>query len=38
MSTKYDLEIRHNGIDTGDFCIYQTQDTQCEDFLNPADR
>lgn len=30
-STKYDLEVNHNGTDCGDFCIYQTYDNQMDD-------
>lgn len=31
MSTKYSLNVKHNGTDFGDFCIYQTDDKQDED-------
>ncbi len=31
MSTKYSLKVKHDGTETGDFCIYQTYDNQTED-------
>lgn len=31
MSTKYTLKVKHEGTETGDFCIYQTCDNQTED-------
>lgn len=30
-SAKYDLTVKHNDTDCGDFCIYQTYDNQMED-------
>lgn len=31
MATHYSLEIQHHGTETGDFCVYQTNDNQSED-------
>lgn len=31
MTTQYSLTVEHKGTDTGDFCIYQTNDNQSED-------
>lgn len=31
MATKYSLKVKHDGTETGDFCIYQTNDSQTED-------
>ena len=31
MATNYSLTVEHNGTDTGDFCVYQTNDNQSED-------
>lgn len=31
MATQYSLTVEHKGTDTGDFCIYQTNDNQLED-------
>ncbi len=31
MATKYTLKVKHDGTETGDFCLYQTCDNQTED-------
>ena len=31
MEKKYSLEVKHSGIETDDFCVYETNDHQEED-------